>query len=57
MHLYKITINKVNEKIILLESKLDLNKERLNSKEFQLLFKTNESINKCSQSRILFKTI
>jgi Domain of Unknown Function with PDB structure (DUF3857) len=54
---YKITINKVNDKILLLESKLDLNKERLNSNEFNLLFKTNESINKSSQARILFKTI
>ena len=54
---YMITVNKVNDKIILIESKLDLRKEKLKPEEFKILHQTNENIDKTSQARILFKTL
>jgi hypothetical protein len=52
-----VSVKNVNDKIILIESKLDLRKEKLKPEEFKILHKTNENINKTSQARILFKTI
>jgi hypothetical protein len=54
---YMVSVKNVNDKIILIESKLDLRKEKLKPEEFKILHKTNENINKTSQARILFKTI
>lgn len=54
---FMISINKVNDKVILIESKLDLRKEKLSPEEYVSLFKTNENINKSTQARILFKTM
>lgn len=54
---YIINVTKVNDKIILIESKLDLRKEKLNPNEYIQLNKINESVKQASQSRILIKTL
>ncbi len=54
---YIINVNKVNDKVLLIESKLDLRKDKLNPEEYKVHHGVNESINKTLQSRILIKTI
>jgi hypothetical protein len=54
---YSINVNKVNDKVILIESKLDLRKDKLNPEEYKIHHGVNQSINKTSQARILIKTM
>lgn len=54
---YMVSVKNVNDKILLIESKLDLRKVKLKPEEYRVLYNTNENIKKTSQARILFKTL
>lgn len=57
MSTYMINVTKINDKIIMVESKLDLRKDKLNPQEFKELHKVNESVKQAMESRILVKTL
>ena len=54
---YSIQVRKMDKNILMIESKLDLIKIKLNPAEYNELHKVNERVKKTSQSRILIKTI
>lgn len=54
---YEINVSKVNDKIILIESKLDFRKPILNASEYETLRNLNKQISKAQGVQFLIKTL
>ncbi len=53
---YILNFSKVNDKMILVESKLDIRKDKLNPNQYKTLNRINESVKNSNQSRLLVKS-
>ena len=54
---YLISFTKINDKTILIDSKLDVRKDKLSPEEYKILHKLNGSAKNANESRLLVKTI
>lgn len=54
---YMITFNKINDRTILIDSKIDVRKEKLNPEQYKILHRLNSSAKTANESRLIIKTI